>query len=139
MSWTEIVLEVPRDLTEQVSDALIEAGADVNLATGELQQTALHVAARADQPLSIETLIAHGADPDVRDLHGLTPLHLAAMLGKAQATRALMSLGADLNAVGRCGRRPFDLADAAGHRSTLEALMQPTPALKVPRGEHTPV
>lgn len=27
MSWTEIVLEVPRDLTEQVSDALIEAGA----------------------------------------------------------------------------------------------------------------
>ena len=27
MSWTEIVLEVPRDQTEQVSDALIEAGA----------------------------------------------------------------------------------------------------------------
>lgn len=27
MSWTEIVLEVPRDLTEQVSDALIDAGA----------------------------------------------------------------------------------------------------------------
>ena len=27
MSWTEIILEVPRDQTEQVSDALIEAGA----------------------------------------------------------------------------------------------------------------
>ncbi len=27
MSWTEIVLEVPRDQTEQVSDALIESGA----------------------------------------------------------------------------------------------------------------
>ena len=27
MSWTEIVLEVPRDQTEQISDALIEAGA----------------------------------------------------------------------------------------------------------------
>ena len=27
MSWTEIVLEVPRDQTEQISDALMEAGA----------------------------------------------------------------------------------------------------------------
>ena len=27
MNWTEIVLEVPRDQTEQISDALIEAGA----------------------------------------------------------------------------------------------------------------
>ena len=103
---------------------LAHEGAELNLRTGQQQQTALHLAARADQPYAIEALVAAGADVNAQDAQGITPLHLAAWLGKVRATRELIKRGAEINRPDHYGRRPVDLAGEAGRSFTFEALVK---------------
>jgi ankyrin repeat protein len=58
--------------------------------------TALHYAAKAGFVKTIEVLLAHGADPDVRDDNGFTPFDWLARASKS----------VDLDAVRRLLRRP---------------------------------
>jgi uncharacterized protein len=58
-----------------VIDQLIEAGTPVNQADAEWQRLPLHVAAGSGRPGSVRRLLAHGADPGLRDPeHHRTPL-----------------------------------------------------------------
>jgi Ankyrin repeats (3 copies) len=57
-------------------EALIAAGADVNVRAGRYGGTALHAAYYRDHPEVVEVLLQAGADPTIRDLHGDTPLEL---------------------------------------------------------------
>ncbi|XP_055378583.1 NF-kappa-B inhibitor cactus [Condylostylus longicornis] len=52
-------------------------------------QTALHIAAIADQPKIIRLLLISGADPAIQDHNGNTPLHLACSLGTFKCVKAL--------------------------------------------------
>lgn len=101
---------------------LAQEGADLNLHSGRLLRTALHIAAQADQPHAIEALVSAGADVNAQDATGATPLHLAAWLGKIRATRELIRCGADFTRTDRLGRTAVDLAREAGRTFTFEAL-----------------
>ena len=70
-------------------------------APGPDGMTALHWAARTDQPGILKLLLAAGAQPTAADRYGITPLALAAMNGSAPVIAALLDAGAD--AKGRVG------------------------------------
>jgi hypothetical protein len=58
-----------------VIDQLIQAGTPVNEPDAEWQRLPLHVAAGNGRPASVRQLLAHGADPNLRDpTHHRTPL-----------------------------------------------------------------
>ena len=59
----------------EVIDQLVAAGTPVNQADAEWGRLPLHVAAGSGRPDSVRRLLAHGADPDLRDPeHHRTPL-----------------------------------------------------------------
>jgi ankyrin repeat protein len=59
----------------EVIDQLVAAGTPVNQADAEWERLPLHVAAANGRPASVRRLLAHGADPDLRDpRHHRTPL-----------------------------------------------------------------
>lgn len=109
---TPLMHAVSLDRAEFV-DALIEAGADVNAATGLDGWTALHYAAR-DQASEriVLSLIEAGADVNstttvvviesegVRTVvrGGITPLMIAAGMGRIETVDALIAAGADVHA-----------------------------------------
>jgi uncharacterized protein len=58
-----------------VIDQLVAGGTPVNEADAEWQRMPLHTAAKNGRPASVRRLLAHGADPDVREPeHHRTPL-----------------------------------------------------------------
>jgi uncharacterized protein len=58
-----------------VIDQLVAAGTPVNQADAEWGRLPLHVAAGNGRPASVRRLLAHGADPELRDpRHHRTPL-----------------------------------------------------------------
>jgi ankyrin repeat protein len=61
----------------EVARLLINAGAEIN-ARGEHGRTALHIAAAWGHLDVVQLLLAHGADPVIRDDEGLTPAIMAA-------------------------------------------------------------
>ncbi len=58
----------------------------------------MHVPAERGDAAVLETMLASGFDPNVKDQDGVTPLHRAAMAGQAEAVRVLISYGASVNA-----------------------------------------
>ena len=77
-----------------LAEKLIRAGADVN-ATNKHGNGALWTAvmsARGDYAL-VDLLLAHGADPDIRNRAGKSPLDLAIDMGNAQLIEKLRHAG----------------------------------------------
>jgi len=75
--------------------ALLDAGADVN-ATDRNGNTALSNAVyeysddrHGDYVPVLEALLEHGADPDKKNLHGVSPRKLAATIGSSKVEEAL--------------------------------------------------
>ena len=100
------------DKTGLILEALIEAGADVDV-QDESGRTPLHRSAEY-QPLTstLGPLIVAGADVNARDLDGLTPLHLAANgnPNNPRAVKGLLSEGASVNARDKDGLTPLHWA-----------------------------
>ncbi|MCA8991810.1 MAG: ankyrin repeat domain-containing protein [Planctomycetaceae bacterium] len=88
---------------------MVEAGADVNLASEHNGETALHGVASCNDIESVLLLLKHGANPNARTKPGMktyglwrdarvrgeTPLHRAAAWGSAEVIQALLDAGAD--------------------------------------------
>lgn len=77
-------------------EAAIEGGFDPNAAHSVDGYTALHWAARGLGPPSVATvqwLLAHGADPNLRNRDGDSPVCIAACVGSAPVLRALIDGG----------------------------------------------
>ena len=69
---------------------------------GELQiehHLLMHVPAERGEAAILETMLACGFDPNVKDHDGVTALHRAAMAGRAEAVRVLLSYGASAHAL----------------------------------------
>lgn len=74
---------------------LLQLGANVNAAGGPAGITPLHAAVYVESLDVTLTLLAAGADTEVRDADGWTPLHAGASRGSAAAVAALLAAGVD--------------------------------------------
>ncbi len=73
------------------------------------------IAASSKRPQFIKLIIESGADPNQRDIHGLTALMYAAMNGDRRCYDALVSLGADAGAKDLNAMTAKDYALENGH------------------------
>ncbi|KIO01817.1 hypothetical protein M404DRAFT_1002774 [Pisolithus tinctorius Marx 270] len=67
-------------------------------------------AAYQGDALSVDLLLKHGANPNLKDDVGLSPLHWAVVRGNRAILRRLVEIGADIHAKDAEGRTPRDMA-----------------------------
>lgn len=103
--------------------ALIETGADVNLAQAD-GATALHWAAYHGNVSLAGLLLDAGADASAANRNGSTPMWLAASQGDAAMIEALLGGGADANEELPLGRRPLMLAARSGVVDAVRVLLE---------------
>jgi len=113
-SWIWLALsgnQGKRDRPE-LTQALLEHGARVN-ETRHWGKGPLHFAAKAGFVESMKLLLAHKADPNLRDATGATPLFYAFQAGKSidplPVLKLLLKAGADPEIEDAKGRRVHDL------------------------------
>jgi ankyrin repeat protein len=103
--------------------ALIDRGADVNLAHGD-GMTPLHWAADRGNLEAATLLLKKGARLGaVTRIGGYTPLHVAARAGHAPVVAALLAAGADAGAVTTTGAVALHFAAASGSADAVTALI----------------
>lgn len=119
----------------KIVKALIEAGADKNLAIENsgvtafhvAGVTALHVAVIANNDEMVKSLLNHGAAVDVCDNENKTPLHYAAKFGNREALNALIDAGANLNAQDIKGQTALHIAAKYNQIDVVRELIQRNP------------
>lgn len=90
--------------------ALLKAGADP-AQPGIDGSTAVHMAAMAEDPIYLETLLVHRADPDTpHGVTGATALSAALMGERASQFQILLVAGADPNRTDRLGNTALHVA-----------------------------
>ena len=92
--WSS-VLQTPSDGYPELIEALVAAGADVDL-QDEAGLTALSQAAANGDVDTMTLLLDHGADPGVRHADGTTPVDTAIAHREGRALRLLIDRGAPL-------------------------------------------
>jgi ankyrin repeat protein len=104
--------------------ALLEAGADPSQ-PGTGGATVVHLAAMADDPTYLRTLLANGADPNVAHAAtGATPL-MSAVLGEREPQfRQLMAARADLARTDQHGNTVLHVAAKANDSARLLDLLR---------------
>eukprot|EP00178_Gracilaria_changii_P005447 TRINITY_DN1897_c0_g1_i1.p1 TRINITY_DN1897_c0_g1~~TRINITY_DN1897_c0_g1_i1.p1 ORF type:complete len:1019 (-),score=148.56 TRINITY_DN1897_c0_g1_i1:8974-12030(-) len=103
---------------------LIRSGASVNKINKD-KATPLHIAAGREQGrVSMQLLMANGADLEVLDNEGDTPLHNACYKGLYQNVRLLLRRGAKSSPANDKQLTPLHLAAETGSEETVEALLK---------------
>ena len=103
--------------------ALLDAGADPNLASREAMKVTPLASASAARELDIaRILIEHGANVNARAANDLTPLHESAATGKVEFVKLLLEHGADVNAKTTDGKTPLDYAREHNQHEMIELL-----------------
>lgn len=100
-----------------VTDALSAPGTTIintrDITTGE---TALHIVTARRDPTWITFLLSRGANPNLRDAHGVTPLVVAVNLGFADGVQLLIDGGGKVDEPNSAGETP--LISAVHRRDT---------------------
>ena len=104
--------------------ALVQHGADVNVAEPTRGQTALMWAAAEGHGEVVGALIEMGADIKAVSSAGFTPLLFAAIKGDALSVKTLVRAGADPNAVTPSGSRPLLVALARNNTAAALTLLE---------------
>jgi ankyrin repeat protein len=103
--------------------ALLDAGADVNLASREsMKVTPLASASAAGQLEIARSLIARGANVNARAAGDFTALHESAASGRMEFAKLLLDHGADVNAKTSEGKTPLDYAREHNREEMVELL-----------------
>ncbi len=110
------------DLTE----LLLESGADPRAMTRIGSYTPLHLAARGGGAATVQALLEAGSDPTAATTNsGAQPIHLASASGNPHAVRLLLQHGADPNArEGSWDQTPLVFAAANNRPLAIEALLE---------------
>lgn len=110
LSGDSPLLHAARTGQSVIVGLLVGSGADVNCPSGDLNSTALHVAAECRQVEVVSQLLAAGADVRKTNLSGQTPLHCAAKADCPKAVAGLIHAGADVAARDAFGDTPLSCA-----------------------------
>jgi ankyrin repeat protein len=121
---------------------LLDKGAEVNLQSGPLLVTSLHLASQLGQPDIFYHLLARGGDVELRDVNRLTALDLtssyeirkmllnsvllcaASEAGDVEeVSRLLNQCGVPVNVCGLRHKAPLHLASASGHATVVDLLL----------------
>lgn len=111
---------------------------DPNTVVGYDGLTPVHRAAMADDTVELERLLSiEYADPNVKDIAGVTPLHYAAREGHLNVVKMLISYGALPALATSTGWTAVDLAVRERHVDVIHFLSQYgfNPQGKTPEGE----
>ncbi|KAJ4252869.1 hypothetical protein NW762_010775 [Fusarium torreyae] len=91
---------------EEVSQALIRAGASVNHTRPNDGMNSLYQAAAGGHTDSVRVLLRRGADPSYQTPYQWAPLHFASSV---EILKLLVEAGADVNAISDTGKTPLDI------------------------------
>jgi ankyrin repeat protein len=80
-------------------------------------------AARANDTVELERLIAAGLDLEAKDSRGYSALMLAVYVGNLEATQLLLARGASPNSIDAAGNTTLMGASFKGHLKIVEALL----------------
>lgn len=106
----EATFRQPTDSDGGLISFLVSKGANIHEGD-ENGSTPLHLAATANNTLSIEELIRNGANINYTANNGITPLHAAAYSCKPEATSLLIEKGANIEAKLENGMTPLYMAE----------------------------
>jgi ankyrin repeat protein len=81
-------------------------------------------ACRMDAWAQVKTLLAKGANVNVKGERRMTPLMIASIKGKLDIVKLLIAKGADVNAANFTGLTALHLAAGAGSNACVEYLLQ---------------
>jgi len=100
----------------EMTQLLVYLGANLDVASGDSQETPLHWACRNGQLDMVKSLISMGADIHRTDSLGWTPLHHVCGVqgGSLLVAHYLVSVGASFHEVDHEGRTPLHLASQVG-------------------------
>jgi len=101
----------------------LASGADID-APHFVSRTLLHEAAAYDHAALVQYLLSCGANPNVRDINGITPLMEAASGGDQSVVRLLLSAGSRVADVDGFGSTAADYARTQGHSHIAQMLNQ---------------
>lgn len=121
---------------QDVSKALIEAGADVDF-RGFTGKTALYVAVESSRRNLVQLLLGHQADTNIKSLAGISPLMEAARMGNRHMVTDLLTSDANVNAIeqpelgyaretqagGSTGMTALMFAARGGHDDVVDQLL----------------
>jgi ankyrin repeat protein len=120
---TSIHDEAARGNLEQV-EAMLDKDPALADAPNAEGKTPLFYAITNGREATAETLLAHGADVNARDVTGYTPLHVAATLGRTGEADLLLKHGADLEARDHFGDTPLHAAALFGKDCAIKFLIE---------------
>lgn len=121
--WTALMWASQLNETA-IGAALIDAGADLDMAEMSYEETALTVALYNSSLEMVALLLEEGANPDLQDSEGWTPLMTAASNGDVEATRLLLEAGANPMKVDEMGFTAEDYALENGFEDIALMLQQ---------------
>lgn len=115
-----------RNRLGHVCGTVVAVTSSLALASCELEtkEQRLAKAARGIDIVSVERLLAEGADPNSKDANGVTPLLIAAERGDVLSVEALIKRGAAVNSVDVHGRTPLMLSAWSFRAVVVDALLR---------------
>ena len=129
---TPLILAAKKGDTDnylKVAELLIAHKADINAQNKYEGRSPLIAAVVNRQIKTVEWLLKHGAEPNLRNNRGGTALSIAAQLGFVDIAQLLLANGADPTLKNSRGKTPLDIAEEIGHDEVVKIL-------RTAQGEH---
>jgi ankyrin repeat protein len=109
---------------DEIVNALLGAGADINFSNGSGNPTALHAASRNGHFDVVSTLLDRDADTDATSPDHGTALYAAAGNHENRIVKLLLDRNADVNVIGGSSQRALNVAAFSGNIEAVRILIE---------------